>query len=96
MISNGTGTHTRACSTPNGTYITNSSTPSTNGNTGTAAMLFSEAPITPSISEILACYRGLSKLATLDPSPQVDALFGRLVYLCRQTPDKVTVAKVST
>lgn len=56
----------------------------------------SQAPITPSISEILACYRGLSKMATLDPSPQVDALFGRLVYLCRQTPDNATAAKVST
>lgn len=95
MISNGTGTHAGARSTPNGTYSTNSSTPSTNGNIG-YAMSPSQAPITPSISEILACYRGLSTLATLDPSPQVDALFGRLVYLCRQTPDNATAAKVST
>ena len=95
MISNGTGTHTGACSTLSGTYNTSSSTPSTNGTTVTA-MSPSQAPITPSISEILAIYRGLSKLATLDPSPQVDALFGRLVYLCRQTPDNATAAKVST
>ena len=95
MISNGTGTHAGARNIPNGTYSTNLSTPSTNSNTG-SAMPPPQAPITPSISEILACYRGLSKLATLDPSPQVDALFGRLVYLCRQTPDNATAAKVST
>lgn len=95
MISNGTGTHAGARSTPNGTYSTNSHSANTNYNSGTTTSP-PPAPITPSISEILACYRGLSTLATLDPSPQVDALFGRLVYLCRQTPDNATAAKVST
>ena len=46
------------------------------------------------LAEILSCYRALSKLPTLDPSPQVNALFGKLVQLCSQTPDDATATKV--
>ena len=46
------------------------------------------------INEILTCYWALSELPALDPCPQVDALFGRLILLCRQTPDDATAAKV--
>lgn len=55
-----------------------------------------DEPLGPTLkADILSCYGALCKLSSLDPSPQVNALFGELVGLCRQTPNEVTTDMVS-
>ena len=47
------------------------------------------------IDDILQCYQCLSKLSSLEPSPTVNRLFGKLVQLCSSRPlDEATVAVV--
>ena len=47
------------------------------------------------IDGILQCYQCLSKLSSLEPSPTVNRLFGKLVHLCSSQPlDESTVAVV--
>lgn len=62
--------------------------------TGTVGSDDTGHPVACLVSDILACYASVSNLPTLDPSPQVDALFGQLVHLCRQTPTDATTARV--
>lgn len=64
------------------------------GTIGIASAAGAGDPVACLISDILACYYSLSNLPTLDPSPQVDALFGQLVHSCRQTSSDATTAKV--
>lgn len=47
------------------------------------------------IKDILACFLALSQLPDLNPSPEVDSLFGKLVHLCRQMPGERIVNKVN-
>lgn len=46
------------------------------------------------VDDIFTSYLALSELPALDPSPKVNALFGKLVNLCQQTLDDATVSKV--
>lgn len=64
------------------------------GTIGSASADGAGDPVAYLISDILACYYSLSNLPTLDPSPPVDALFGQLVHLCRQTPSDAATARV--
>lgn len=64
------------------------------GTIGSASADGAGDPVAFLISDILACYYSLSNLPTLDPSPPVDALFGQLVHLCRQTPSDAATARV--
>ena len=47
------------------------------------------------ITMILELHTALSQLPTLEPSPRVNSLFGKLVDLCAQTLDESLTAKVS-
>lgn len=67
---------------------------SANATTATTASPAPGDPVACFVSDILQCYRSLSELPALDPCPQVDALFGQLVHLCRQTPADATAARV--
>lgn len=46
------------------------------------------------VSTVIGLYRRLSGLANLDPAPEVNAIFGRLVTVCKETPDEIITNKV--
>ena len=46
------------------------------------------------IAAILKVHHALSQLPSLDPSPEVNSLFGELVALCIQTPDELVTTTV--
>ncbi|MCJ1363295.1 putative 26S proteasome regulatory subunit [Acarospora aff. strigata] len=48
------------------------------------------------ITMILELHTALSQLPTLEPSPRVNSLFGKLVDLCAQTLDESLTAKILT
>lgn len=94
-------TNTAATATPGGSagiHIGTGSTGTAGTGTDTADGTGATAGATTSwsciVSDILACYCSLSEVDTLDPCPYVDALFGRLVHLCLQTPADATTARV--
>lgn len=51
--------------------------------------------ITSSVNDILSCFIALSQLEDLSPSPPVNALFEKLVSLCRQTPGEAIANQVA-
>ncbi|KAL7268085.1 hypothetical protein RUND412_009307 [Rhizina undulata] len=48
------------------------------------------------ITSILELYAGLSKIEKLDPSPEVNSLFGKLVSICAQIPDEAVTNRILT
>lgn len=46
------------------------------------------------ISTVIDLYIKLSKLPDLDPAPEVNAIFGRLVDICGQTPNEIITERV--
>lgn len=55
----------------------------------------SNVRITTLISEISSCFITLDQVQDLNPSPQVNALFGKLVSLCLQTPGEEITNQVT-
>lgn len=50
--------------------------------------------VTCYVDEILACYSALSQSTSLAPSPELNAVFERLVTLCMKVPGDVITARV--
>lgn len=46
------------------------------------------------IDQILSCYSGLAQSSSLAPSPGLNAVFERLVELCKRVPGEGITAKV--
>lgn len=45
------------------------------------------------VNEILDCYYKLSQSPNLEPSPNINSLFGRLVGLCSQIPNEAITSQ---
>ncbi|KAL6714667.1 hypothetical protein ACLMJK_008092 [Lecanora helva] len=48
------------------------------------------------VIDILACYSKLCKFPDVEPSPEINDAFGKLVSLCSKTPDEASSWKVLT
>lgn len=46
------------------------------------------------ISTVIDLYEKLSKLPKLDPAPEVNGIFGKLVSICAETPNEAVAEKV--
>lgn len=46
------------------------------------------------ISTVIDLYKKLAKLPKLDPAPEVNDIFGKLVNVCAETPNEAVAEKV--